>query len=84
MNIYSQMENANRLISERLSNILKGDFSWVLAFIENNKTITKKVEYMTNHWAVDNPVRIKFMNGNPDWEKEFDSYKTFLEKLQKK
>jgi hypothetical protein len=38
---------------------------------------------MTNHWAIDNPVRLKFNEGDPSWEKAFHDYKGYLDKLQK-
>lgn len=80
--IERQIKMKKQLLIERLSNVLEGDFSWVSPYNENNARITQKIEYMTNHWAIDNPVRLKFENGDPNWEKEFDKYKKFLDTLQ--
>lgn len=83
MDIEGQALADKRLILARLKNVLNGDFSWTNAYKANDARISKKLEYMTNHWAMDNPVRIKFNEGNPDWEKEFDEYKAYLDNLQK-
>jgi len=80
--IEGHLKLEKQLLTERLSNVLNGDFSWVLAYRSNDARIAHKIEYMTNHWELDNPVRIKFSNGDPAWEKAFDEYKKYLDELQ--
>ena len=80
--LVSQTLACKQLIYEKLKNVLNGDFSWTAAYKKNDKRLSKKIEYMTNHWASDNPIRLKFNEGNPEWEKAFDEYKNYLDKLQ--
>jgi hypothetical protein len=79
-----QVRAKKKLLLERLTNVLNGDFSWTDDFKINETRISKKIEYMMTHWDSDNPVRIGFRNGNLNWEKEFDAYKDYLDKLQKR
>ena len=76
-----QVQAKKRLLLERLTNVLGGDFSWAEDFKVNNARLSRKVEYMMTHWAMDNPVRERFRKGNPEWEKDFDEYKAYLDSL---
>lgn len=78
-----QVLNIKNLILTRLLNVLNGDFSWVNDYKTNNLRVSNKIEHMFNHWAVDNPVRIAFSNGNVEWERMFDKYKLDLDNLLK-
>lgn len=81
--LLGQIKADKQLLEERLRNVLNGDFTWTAAYKQNDTRISKKVEYMTNHWSYDNPVRIKFREGDLSWEKDFDEYKRFLDEFQK-
>jgi hypothetical protein len=76
-----QVSGLKKLLLERLSNVLGGDFSWVEDFKVNNARLSRKIEYMMAHWAMDNPVRERFRKGNPEWEKDFDAYMAYLDAL---
>ena len=80
--IEEQVLAIKRLLLERLTNVLNGDFSWAADFVKNNNKISKKIEYMMTHWEMDNPVRVKFKNGDPSWEADFNEYKKYLDNLQ--
>ncbi len=80
--IEEQLKAKKNLLLKKLINVLNGDFSWAKAYKENDNRISRKIEYMESYWAMDNPVRIKFNNGDPDWEEAFDEYKDYLDKLQ--
>jgi hypothetical protein len=77
----SQVLDNKQLILERLRKVLEGDFSWTAAYREAESRVSNKVEYMMNHWAADNPVIRKYEKGDPGWEKAFNEYKNFLDKL---
>lgn len=83
MDLEGQVLANKRLILERFRNVLNGDFSWTAAYQERETQLSRKVEYMMTHWERDNPVRIKFDNGDPGWEKAFDDYKRYLDNLQR-
>ena len=61
------------ILLERLTNVLRGDFSWAGDYKTNDNRISKKLEYMMTHWESDHPIRIKFKEGNSDWERDFDN-----------
>jgi hypothetical protein len=83
MSVTDQLLQAKLHLKKWCIDILNGDFSWTGAYKTNDARISRKIEYMTSHWSMDNPVRIKFNEGNSDWEKEFDAYKIYLDNLQK-
>ncbi len=72
--IEEQSASIKKLLRERLTNVLEGDFSWAAAFMKNQQAISKKIRYIWNHLALNHPVYLMFTKGDPGWEKAFDSY----------
>jgi hypothetical protein len=77
-----QISTTQKLLRERLINVIKGDFAWTIPYKERATVLRTKIEYMLDHFEKDNPILIKYKNRDAHWEMEFDEYKRFLDNLQ--